>query len=421
MQGLDPFPNVPLRAHQPSTTEMLLSTLGASLGQSIPKAFQQQYQAEQYKTLLPRLEAARNDPNALINLALTPGLSPEHSKAIIGLAENAQKTQQEAAQTRAIEKFRGLPEGTLKNVAPNIATSLTKPAKEPAPIGGLGGMAIPPEQQALIDEVMARPGADKWSGEKLTNELSKAGVFPHYADERGKLRTEDQKYQAAQMGSPLEIHKLTTEFDNKIADEAKTATSQLHSINEIRDAIKSNDVGPDTIFGLLNLVSPTLAKIFTTKEQQKFITATKNLYEGVKDMFGIRLSDADLKLIEGMMPDPSKTVEANMAAVDFLEFGAKMKKRAQQIGAEIKNNNNGFRPLRYADEIRERLDAEFGDQLIEHYQSLKNKALGTAPAERTRPPNIPPNFVRVSNGTESFWISPDQVEAAKKDKFELSP
>jgi len=165
----------------------------------------------------------------------------------------------------------------------------------------------------------------------------------------------------------MQIHKDLQKADNEIHNAAKTARSRQSSFNVMRKNLESGKLNPKSFENVLTtaLKGSRWENFYKNKERAEFEAAALSSFEGMKDLFGTRLSDADLRQAAGKIPDPTKSVEANMAIIDFMDFQDKMKVAEEKVGAEIKKENGGFRPLDYQEQIRERMQQLYGNEADE--------------------------------------------------------
>jgi hypothetical protein len=75
--------------------------------------------------------------------------------------------------------------------------------------------------------------------------------------------------------------------------------------------------------------------------------------EGRKELFGIRLSDADLRLLQDKLPDIGKSKEANTAILNLMQKTAQGSVLKANIAKEIKKKNGGLRPIGFRDMVDE--------------------------------------------------------------------
>jgi hypothetical protein len=92
------------------------------------------------------------------------------------------------------------------------------------------------------------------------------------------------------------------------------------------------------------------------KDEATLLSSIPQLLEGWKQVFGIRLTDADLKILQDKLPDIGKSPEANKAILKVMKKYGEMSSLRHKIATDIKKGNKGIRPLGYADMIEERFD-----------------------------------------------------------------
>jgi len=101
----------------------------------------------------------------------------------------------------------------------------------------------------------------------------------------------------------------------------------------------------------MGTIGDKIANAILNKDQATVLSSIPYLIEGWKDVFGVRLSDKDLQLIQDKLPDIGKSEEANFAILNVMKKYAQMSKLRHQIAQEIKKQNKGLRPLGYADKV----------------------------------------------------------------------
>ena len=90
----------------------------------------------------------------------------------------------------------------------------------------------------------------------------------------------------------------------------------------------------------------------------------------MKNTFGTRLSDADLKLASNKVPDPSKSEEANKKIIEFWRFFDQMNIEKEKIAREVTKENGNFRPIDFEEQVQQRLDDRFGDEAQKHVNEV---------------------------------------------------
>lgn len=155
----------------------------------------------------------------------------------------------------------------------------------------------------------------------------------------------------------IEFHKESQKYDEDLLKNAKTAKNQMVAINNIEKSIKSGKVKP---FSLANIfkgfgsIGNKFSNAFLNDDQATMQASIPGLLEGWKEVFGVRLSDADLRLLQDKLPDMGKSKEANLAILKVMKKYGETANLRSQIASEVKKKNKGLRPLGYADQIEER-------------------------------------------------------------------
>lgn len=163
----------------------------------------------------------------------------------------------------------------------------------------------------------------------------------------------------------IRAHEESKSYDEEILKSVKRTKQQTEAVKDIRSALKSGKVTPGAVgnvFRNLGTVGEKVANAFKNAEQGKVEAAIPLLLEGWKEVFGVRLSDADLRLLETKLPDIGKSPEANNAVLDILEKYSKAPLLRGQVASEIKEKNGGYRPLNYADMVEKEVERQLTAQ-----------------------------------------------------------
>jgi hypothetical protein len=169
-----------------------------------------------------------------------------------------------------------------------------------------------------------------------------------------KSREAEERKATQKRTEDLGFHKESKEYDDKLLDQSRKADNQMEALSNIEKSIKSGNIKPTSAVNILRgtgAIGDKIANALLNNDQATVLSSIPYLIEGWKDIFGVRLSDADLKIIQDKLPDIGKSPEANMAMVKIMRKYSEMSKLRYQIGKEIKEKNNGLRPLGFADQI----------------------------------------------------------------------
>jgi len=248
-------------------------------------------------------------------------------------------------------------------------------AKNPQPKGGVTAQPIPQEQITAIEDYMkANPNA---AADELAIGLGKAGVNPVYSDlyieNRRREKENTVKQQNAENkianANDIKFHQESKEYEDALIKETKSAKKNIETIEDLE-----KDIHRIKPFSLANVLKGTgtigdkIAKANLTKEQAKLLSAIPELLEGKKEIFGVRLSDADLRTVQDKIPDIGNSVEANK---ELLRIAKKYAKRAvlrseaaetvlNQHGVQTKNGK--LRPLNYAQMVEKEHERLIGEE-----------------------------------------------------------
>lgn len=176
---------------------------------------------------------------------------------------------------------------------------------------------------------------------------------------RQEERTLNQKSAKNTRDEELQFHKESEKYDEELFKQTKIAKKQVDTVNDIDKAVESGNVTPTSlanIFKGFGKIGDKISEALINKDEATILASIPQLLEGWKEVFGVRLSDADLKLLQDKLPSIGKTAEANKAIVKVLRKYADMTLLRSSIAREIKEANKGLRPLGYADKIEQRFD-----------------------------------------------------------------
>ena len=277
--------------------------------------------------------------------------------------EKAQEKEAKIQQVRGLEKARGLPEGSLAEFEgnPNLAASVSKPAREPKV--NQADRPIDEDQLRRIKEVTSSPEWEKATTSQRDQLLMRAGVSNSNRESLSKNSIEEeklaQKKEAADKAEKILFHKESEKYDAELNKAAKGAKNQLSAIKDSRRAIDSGKVSPTSlanIFKNFGEIGKTISNALLNSDEAKIQASVPAFLEGRKELFGVRLSDADLAILQDKLPDIGKSKEANIAILNLMERYSNASILRSEIANDIKKKNNGLRPLGYTDQIEERFD-----------------------------------------------------------------
>lgn len=218
------------------------------------------------------------------------------------------------------------------------------------------------QNQENVQSQSQPKGLRALSDDQLTALLS---VKPYSESAKAILQErQDQKKIEADIAKQnrkeqLEFHKESDAYYNKILDQSDNAKRQISALNQVVDDLKSGKINPNSLANFFKGTGEFGNKIsdyFLSPEESKLQTIVPYLLEGWKDVFGVRLSDADLRILEQKLPSIAKSPEANYQVVKIIQKYAKQAVAKGKIANEIVSQNNGLRPLGFRQMIDERME-----------------------------------------------------------------
>jgi len=172
-------------------------------------------------------------------------------------------------------------------------------------------------------------------------------------------RTINQKETKRTRDEELQFHKESQKYDEELFKQTKIAKNQIETIKNIVKAVASGNVTPTSlasIFKGMGQIGDKISEALINKDEATLLASIPQLLEGWKEVFGVRLSDADLRVLQDKLPSIGKSPEANTAIIKIMKKYADMTLLRSQIAKKIKEDNKGLRPLSYADKVETRFD-----------------------------------------------------------------
>lgn len=194
-----------------------------------------------------------------------------------------------------------------------------------------------------------RAANDEWSAEQQTQEKVSAKKL----DISTKERRED--------------HKASEKYDEALRESSIMAKKQIMALKDIDKALKSNQVKPSNFANIVQHVpkyGKAISDAFLSGNQAAINANIPYLLEGWKDIFGVRLSDADLRVLQDKLPSIAKSPEANKAIVNIMKKYAHMAQLKHQIASNLKKENDNFRIRGFEDEVERRFDEQTSEVTI---------------------------------------------------------
>jgi hypothetical protein len=360
------MPQIQIFEKLPTFGDKLAGVL-AQQGTNILGAAKERKEQKTYQSALSVL----NDPNAsaLQKVAAFGTLPEKHKKGTErAYAEVLGKqAENEANQTQFEKEF---PQGTQpdqtgdsENIKPSTANPENFKGSQGVTTGNQG--EANPGQAGLGEGNVEAPTKKSIAERKSTlrNQSAFAGHKNPLLNQKGQQAKAELKEIERQEDifreERNEAHKESSEFDKNLGESAKRAKQSIEVVKDIRKNFASGKVkpgNPASFFKGLGVIGEKLSQATKNAEEGGIDAATPFLLEGWKEVFGTRLSDADLKVLQDKLPAIGKSLEANQAVLDIIEKYAKPNILRAEIGREIKDQNGGYRPRNFADQVEKEFD-----------------------------------------------------------------
>lgn len=357
---------------QGKLSEMLGMSLGQGLGNGVNTFF-----ANRSLESVMKDKSLTNAPQSQKLEALRSALSPYGEKGQEIFQQRMQIEQQEMNEKQAkldqkqvLEKEKRLFQHQKDLQAQKDVAAKERTGLKPPP-GGISGQPIPPEQiQAIENYIKQNPEA---SSDDLAIGLGKAGVNPAYSnpyiENRRRQEENSTKTQATENkianANDIRFHEESKEYSDKVRKEAKTAKERIETINPIIKDVKEGKIKPTSaanIFRYFGKTGEKIADAVLSGKEANLLAAVPEFLEGRKDLFGVRLSDADLKLLQDKLPDIGKSPDANLTILNLMKKYAEKSilrsEAAENVLQEkgISTRSGKLRPLNYENLVEKEFD-----------------------------------------------------------------
>lgn len=231
--------------------------------------------------------------------------------------------------------------------------------------GGLTGQAVPSEVGQKISQIISDNA--NATADELAVAFDQNAIPPIYTSKYVENRRRQDETKASNQredkklsrSEELQFHKESEKYDEELLSQSRLAKKQADTVNEIEKAVDSGNVSPTSlsnIFKGFGKIGDKLSEAFLKEDEATLQASIPQLLEGWKEVFGVRLTDADLRLLQDKLPSIGKSPAANKAILSVLKKYSDMTLLRGQIGDEIKKANKGLRPLNFASKVDERFN-----------------------------------------------------------------
>lgn len=291
-------------------------------------------------------------------------VSPERQGPAVQYLQS-KMAQIKEGQLKKVQQDAATQGGYTYGAPPAVQAQQVKNQQPAKPAGGVTAQAVPPEVGQKISQIIsdnANATADELAVAFDQNAIPPIYTSKYVENRRRQDETkasnqrEDKKLTRAE---ELQFHKESEKYDEELLSQSRLAKKQADTVSEIEKAVDSGNVSPTSlsnIFKGFGKIGDKLSEAFLKKDEATLLASIPQLLEGWKEVFGVRLTDADLRLLQDKLPSIGKSPAANKAILGVLKKYSDMTLLRGQIGDEIKKMNKGLRPLGFASKVDERFN-----------------------------------------------------------------
>jgi len=229
--------------------------------------------------------------------------------------------------------------------------------------------ATPKEQLDAIAKTRSDPEYENMNETERYNALINNNVSPSNAIKEAELyskqATRENEKEKLATKEDIAFHNQSKDFEEKIRKEAKTAKEKLDTIAPIIKDIKEGKIKPTSaanVFRHLGKTGKAISDAILSGSEARLLAAVPEFLEGRKELFGVRLSDADLALLQDKLPDIGKSKEANLQILELMEKYSKRSIIREEAANKVlkekgaKSRQGNLRPLNYENMVEEEYD-----------------------------------------------------------------
>jgi hypothetical protein len=352
----------------------LADMLGMSLGSGIGKGLNTFFANRSLDSVLHD-KALEGAPQSKKLEAIRSALSP-YGETGQEIFEQRMKIEQQEMQEKETLKQENLQKQKGKALGKYLSgekltedeTSLFTPtefvamhkAKNPKPAGGVTAQSVPPEVSTAINQILSQ--SQGMSADELKSVMDQYGIAPIYSNGYVENRRRMEERGAEH---DIKFHQETSEFDKQLREHANTARKQIPLINNSIKSVSEGKIKPGSlanVFGFFGETGKKISNALLSGDQAALLASVPEFLEGRKELFGVRLSDADLNLLSDKLPDIGKSKEANLAILNLMKKAAERSIKLEKIAHEviekkgISYRGGKLRPLGYEREVMNAFD-----------------------------------------------------------------
>jgi hypothetical protein len=276
--------------------------------------------------------------------------------------ETAKKDLLQKKKSKALTKYfknEPLTEEEETLFTPSEFTDMYK-ARNPKSEGGVTAQPIPEDINQKRASIIN--ASKDLSADALKSAFDDAGIPPIYSNPYiENRRREDEKATE----HDIKFHQESEDFEQSVKNNANIARKQIPLLEKGIKSVEEGKITPSSlanIFSYFGNIGKKISNALLSGDEASLLASTPEFLEGRKEIFGIRLSDADLRILQDKLPDIGKNKEANLAIFNLMKRNAekaiKLEKIAENVLEKkgIKYRSGKLRPLGYQNEVTKAFD-----------------------------------------------------------------
>jgi hypothetical protein len=325
--------------------------------------------------------------------------------------QEAQQQQERAAASQLWQSLypdQPIPQGIGVKDIVNLAKVTHK-----APPGGASAQPPPAQYTQLIGDILKsnqNATADElqqaFDASGIPRNLSASYIETARRKDESKIKQEEGKE-----GLEMKYHERSEPFVKEVKEQAKQAESQRTATRQMRESIARGDTGYGVFRAAFGSLLPgNLMEQFLSPDEAVFEAAVPNLLEGMKDLFGTRISDADLRLLRGKLPSLGKSPEANEQILDFLDHMGGLKELKYEMLRKEEKKYPKNRPASFERDVEDKYEPEAAKLKDKYFAEFRLPAKQVKQIQKV---SLPKNSVRLVSPTGEV------IDFSKEDKEDI--
>lgn len=299
------------------------------------------------------------------------GLSLDKKKSVFDMIQDVEKQQRQLKDEQSAKSLSeqaalefaqnyGIPPAVAKRLAPKDMAAIIKDDMKNGPIS--------PDVLNQMTAFNKDPNNQNLNDLDYRNAALAYGIPQKEVDRMVNIRQKSKANDANQQipaGQRMQFYGPTIA---KIRKESEDAQKKLYSFAKATELIKTGKVGPQNP---RNFLARTLGEdsifynLIRNPEDRELDTIAYQSIVGTKEDFGVRLSDADLRIVQNKIIGSELTPEMNLRIIKYNSALERAKMEKAKIVNEILKENGGAPPMGFDVILDERMKQSAVGQEIE--------------------------------------------------------